>query len=754
MSSSLPQPSSPGTGSAPVPGLGSLGQSNAVTVPQGIPTADVPTPGINRRTAVQGSTAADESSDKHRMIHLKLGLISSLFYALHAKHVPTASHSLRVAVTVSAWGLGERLRDKELELVEVAGLLHDLGKIGVPDTILQKPTRLTADEQTLMALHPKIGIEILRSAGASDPLLHAVDRVGIWFNDPLISEKVSFESLAAQMISIADAYDAMVTDQIYRSALSQEEAIKELFNHSGTQFNPKLVRSFANCMTNKSPDQELELQKRWLGGFRTNNKLVPSQFTSVSTLNLNAAQQSLTSVFRNQLIDTMQDGVFFVDLDGQILEWNSTAERLTGRTRHSLLQHQWTCHLLNLKDPHGYEVASLDCPIRQVMKSRAQVTCRYGYQHADGREMLVEFDVIPVFDQNRNMCGVATFFRDASEQVNLEQHVANLHERATKDPLTKVANRAELNRRLPEFVTHHLETNEPGSLIICDIDFFKKVNDTYGHPVGDEALVMFAALLRELTRDTDLVARYGGEEFVILCPSCDIKRAVEKAERIRSELAHRPMRSLRGTCISASFGVSQILKEDDGERLLNRADQALLMAKENGRNRVQQLITLSEPNASPVNTTSSNWFNWFGGAPGEVLLDSELHADVPHELTLRRLQGLITDKQMEVVSTVGDRATLKVDSKNCLPPQRESDRPLSFTVELTLSEAMLDMNGQTRQCSYLRLIIRSARNRDRRSANLVHQAERIRAMFQSYLMANQLDLRTREAMTIAGQPLS
>ncbi len=112
----------------------------------------------SERGSLASSLAVEEGANKHKMVHIKLGLVSSLFYALHAKHVPTASHSLRVALGVSTWGLSERLRDRELELVEVAGLLHDLGKIGVPDSILQKPSRMTADEQSLMALHPKLAL--------------------------------------------------------------------------------------------------------------------------------------------------------------------------------------------------------------------------------------------------------------------------------------------------------------------------------------------------------------------------------------------------------------------------------------------------------------------------------------------------------------------------------------------------------------------------------------------------------------------
>src|SRR5690606_18211365 len=123
----------------------------------------------------------------------------------------------------------------------------------------------------------------------------------------------------------------------------------------------------------------------------------------------------------------------------------------------------------------------------------------------------------------------------------------------------------------------------------CDIDHFKRINDTYGHQAGDEALVTFASVLRECSREGDLVARYGGEEFVLLCAACDNPCATARAEEIRRIIERTPVPSLGGNTMTASFGVTEHQAGDSAATIIARADRALLTAKNTGRNRVVQL---------------------------------------------------------------------------------------------------------------------------------------------------------------------
>lgn len=154
---------------------------------------------------------------------------------------------------------------------------------------------------------------------------------------------------------------------------------------------------------------------------------------------------------------------------------------------------------------------------------------------------------------------------------------------STIDGLTGIPNRKCLSTRLSE----HMEGIGPVSVIMMDIDFFKKVNDTYGHQAGDEVLQQFAKILTKTVRPDDFVARYGGEEFTVICLS-DANNTYRVAERIRVAVENTPMKTCAGLInITSSLGVAERLPKDTQETLLKRADDYLYQAKKNGRNQVK-----------------------------------------------------------------------------------------------------------------------------------------------------------------------
>lgn len=177
------------------------------------------------------------------------------------------------------------------------------------------------------------------------------------------------------------------------------------------------------------------------------------------------------------------------------------------------------------------------------------------------------------------------------ENITLERELIELYEKAKHvsftDHLTGLFNRQKLDEALEYEINRATRSNASFSVIMLDLDFFKSVNDTYGHQVGDEVLIEVSKILKLSTRKTDIVGRWGGEEFMIICPETD-ERGVDKlAENIRINIEHHTFPVIENkTC---SFGVANYVKSDQVQSIVERADKALYQAKERGRNCVVSL---------------------------------------------------------------------------------------------------------------------------------------------------------------------
>lgn len=170
----------------------------------------------------------------------------------------------------------------------------------------------------------------------------------------------------------------------------------------------------------------------------------------------------------------------------------------------------------------------------------------------------------------------------------LQEELKNL---ARVDSLTGVRNRRGLDDIVHKIVAQMKRDKAPLSMIMVDIDHFKKVNDTYGHQVGDAVLKQFALLLKKNIRSNDVLSRYGGEEFAILLPNTESKSACIAAEKLRAATETYPFRSEDKIVlkVTASFGVSSFLSQINWEELVSYSDEALYRAKSNGRNRIEYM---------------------------------------------------------------------------------------------------------------------------------------------------------------------
>ncbi len=182
-----------------------------------------------------------------------------------------------------------------------------------------------------------------------------------------------------------------------------------------------------------------------------------------------------------------------------------------------------------------------------------------------------------ILDKTDNLYGI--ILSDITEQENYKKELENL---AIKDTLTNIGNRRFFHQKLDEQILLAQRYNHPFSLIICDIDFFKKVNDNYGHDMGDNVLVQYTKYIASMLRETDIFCRIGGEEFIIILPETTKDKAYLLAQKLRESVENYK----NVLPITMSFGVAEYEKGDDDTSIYKRVDVALYKAKETGRNKV------------------------------------------------------------------------------------------------------------------------------------------------------------------------
>ena len=174
------------------------------------------------------------------------------------------------------------------------------------------------------------------------------------------------------------------------------------------------------------------------------------------------------------------------------------------------------------------------------------------------------------------------------ENITLERQLKEQHKKVKRlsvtDHLTGLFNRQKLDEALEQEINRATRYATSFSIIMLDLDYFKSVNDTYGHQVGDDVLIEVSKILQQNTRKTDIVGRWGGEEFMIICPEIDSQGGEKLAEKIRTRIELTSFQVIGN--ITASIGVSIYEQSDQYKSIVERADKALYQAKEQGRNRV------------------------------------------------------------------------------------------------------------------------------------------------------------------------
>lgn len=205
--------------------------------------------------------------------------------------------------------------------------------------------------------------------------------------------------------------------------------------------------------------------------------------------------------------------------------------------------------------------------------------------HKDGHKVILETNGVPLIDSEGVFHGYFGTEHDITARIRADEEIRLL---ATTDSLTGIANRREFNNQLGLEIERTKRYGTPLSLIMYDIDYFKRVNDTFGHDVGDDVLRTLTTVVKKHMRSVDIMARWGGEEFMILMLQSDVTAAANAAEKLRQEITSHVFNHVGK--LTVSFGVTTYKPDDDIKTLLKRVDDALYRAKKKGRNRVEILL--------------------------------------------------------------------------------------------------------------------------------------------------------------------
>ncbi len=672
-----------------------------------------------------------------RLVRARLGVASSLFFALRAKHPPTAAHSVRVALVTSSWCSVLRLDESQRDEIEVAALLHDIGKIGIPDRSMASGSALSAEGDSAGISRSRHARQILDGFCASTNLQDIIHYAAASYD----GRTEGFDRhgddlpLGARLLAIVNCFDELTSGAVGGRVLSRQQAMTVLLDGAGSQFDPQRVSQFGEFLQGDLGAFSQSVSHRWLEQLTETRR---QQFWDVPRAMPRYESPAAGNLFHEQLLETMPSGVVYVDTRLNILKWSRVVRELTGIEPERVERRPWEPGLVGLRD-ENYKLITPDrCPVIAAVNEGARASGRFLIDDAVHEKIAVDICVTPVAGPDGDVRGATMVLHDASSHVNLEERLVSLNEKASQDGLTGVANRAEFDRTHANWFQTHLERGLPYSLIICDLDFFKKINDTYGHQAGDEALIAFGSLLRKHTRSSDLVARYGGEEFVMLCADCDGDSAAVRAENIREALAEQRLHVLNGHSLTASYGVTAIQSGDTAETMLRRADRALLQAKADGRNTVVQLGTSKSGDLDRPRHRLA-WLMWWKDGPGKHVLQRRVLTPVPLQLAKEKIRGFVAERHAQIVKAGEDSLVLMIGGKHVPLMRRNGDRPTPLLMELDLEEVHLPSERRP-GCKDLRTVvrvtIRPKRQRDRRRPDVDVRARQMLADLKSYLMAS------------------
>jgi diguanylate cyclase (GGDEF)-like protein/putative nucleotidyltransferase with HDIG domain len=525
------------------------------------------------------------------------------------------------------------VKDQELRALVAGALLHDIGKLAVPEYILNKPGKLTEAEFAKMKIHPTVGGDILKRVNFPYPVedivrYHHEKWDGSGYPKGLKAEQIP---LVARIISVVDFYDATRCDRPYRKGMKREDSLTLLQKMSGSSFDPRVVDLFSkhviefdNLIASEDIQEQVASENIDLM-----NKARPDAGLASDTLGSPDSSQGFRSITQAQReVFALHE---IAQTIGSSLNMNDTVTLISNKLR-AIVPFD-TCIIFVVDDRSGKALAMHVVGDHDDLFKARRISIGdgiTGWVIANARSMCnssPELDLVGLPDEiARSFRGVlvSPLIREdgafgaitlyskgrtsyTTEHVRLlesvAQHAASAlnnaitfektKESALTDPLTDLPNARGFYMMLEQRLAECQRLGrESLSLISMDVDDFKKINDQYGHAIGDRLLASIARVIRKELRQMDILSRYAGDEFVAIMPMASQTMSEMVAERIRSAVAEHKFSVRTGKTIDVSISTGISCFPEHGEtteELLTTAARNMQQDKHARKN----LISLS-----------------------------------------------------------------------------------------------------------------------------------------------------------------
>ncbi len=581
----------------------------------------------------------DEKRHVEEMADLHMRTIEALALAIEAKDQTTHDHLQRVRVYAIEVAKELKMDREGMEALQAAALLHDIGKLAIPEHIVSKPGRLTPEEFEKMKIHPLVGAEILERVRFPYPVVPIVRAHHEKFDGSgyPMGLKGTQIPIGARILAAVDFLDALASDRQYRRALPLDEAMARLADESGKSFDPQVVsvlqrryrelEQLVHERTDNSGKQKLSTEPK----DKTQEVVINPGIEPAAGFEAQGKRPSQDRNFLSSIAAARQEAQTLFELSqdlGASLSLGETLSVFSVKLRRAMPYDAIAIYVR-----HGDELvpeyvngdnfrlfASLRIPIGQGLSGwvaqnlkpilNGNPSVEPGYLNDASKYSTLTSALAVPLEGLQGVVGVVALYHAekdfftsdhlrillaVSSKMALAIENALKYEQAENsavtDYLTGLPNARSLFLQLDREVARCKRDGKSLTVMVSDMDGFKQINDRFGHLEGNRVLRLFAHSLKETSRDYDYVARMGGDEFVVIAPGLTPEASSRKAEQMR-ELAQQAGREVCNEDI-LSLSVGKAVYPEDGldaERLLSEADKRMYLQKQSQATRTNRRL--------------------------------------------------------------------------------------------------------------------------------------------------------------------